>query len=28
LRDVSYLVTDLEPSNPKLSEFAKSLKVL
>ena len=28
LRDVSYLVTDLDPSNPKLSEFAKSLKVL
>lgn len=28
LRDVSYLVTDLDPSNPKLGEFAKSLKVL
>lgn len=28
LRDVSYLVTDLDPDNHKLKEFAKSLTVL
>lgn len=28
LRDVSYLVTDLDPGHPKLREFSKSLTVL